>query len=177
MVRRVVTAVEAGKSIFRSDGSVPTEHVYKALPGFMTSICWSTSAQPSNTSVIEAAPLGTRAIPGPGETRLMIVRFPPDSVMVGPGFDPKAAGAEQTIHMPGLAELFEIDNPGMHRTNSIDYDIVLSGEIWLELDNGAEKHLRAGDIVIQQATRHAWRNRGQTDANMAFILIGTATTS
>ena len=106
----------------------------------------------------------------------MIVRFPPDSVFAEPGFDPVAAGREQARHIPGLAERFEAENPGMHTTDTVDYDIVLDGEIWLELDDGAEAHLRQGDVAVQCGTRHAWRNKSARPATMAFVLIGAVRT-
>ncbi|HZD24542.1 MAG TPA: cupin domain-containing protein [Acidimicrobiia bacterium] len=59
----------------------------------------------------------------------------------------------------------------MHRTKSIDYGIVLSGEIDLELDDGSEVHLRSGDIVVQRATAHAWHNRSQSVTRMLFVMI------
>jgi mannose-6-phosphate isomerase-like protein (cupin superfamily) len=89
-----------------------------------------------------------------------------------PSFDPAAADAEQRIHVPGLAEKFEAEAPGMHTTDTVDYDIVLDGEIWLELDDGAEVHLQQGDVAIQCGTRHAWRNKGEKAATMCFVLIG-----
>src|SRR3546814_2573524 len=80
---------------------------------------WATAADPSPGQVAEAAPVGIQAIPGPGETRLLMVHFPPATVMFGDGFDPVEADREQLEHLPGLAELFEADCPGMHRTQSI----------------------------------------------------------
>ncbi|WP_245439801.1 cupin domain-containing protein [Microvirga aerophila] len=62
----------------------------------------------------------------------------------------------------------------MHRTCSVDYNIVLDGSIWLELDDGNETMLNQGDVVIQQATRHAWRNKGDRPATMAFVLVGAS---
>jgi quercetin dioxygenase-like cupin family protein len=59
----------------------------------------------------------------------------------------------------------------MHVTSSIDYALVLSGELWLELDDGETVHLRAGDIVIQQATRHGWRNKSGHPATIAFVML------
>jgi mannose-6-phosphate isomerase-like protein (cupin superfamily) len=102
----------------------------------------------------------------------MVVTFPPDAVMGGAGFDPERAELEQAQQLPGLAERFEAGNPGMHTTDTLDYDIVLDGEIWLELDDGAEVHLQQGDLVVQCGTRHAWRNRGARPATMAFVLVG-----
>ncbi|MCP4003053.1 MAG: cupin domain-containing protein [bacterium] len=69
--------------------------------------------------------------------------------------------------------VMEEDSPGMHTTKTIDYGIVLSGEVFLELDEG-EAHLRAGDVVVQRGTRHAWHNRGTEPCRIAFILIGSS---
>ena len=66
----------------------------------------------------------------------------------------------------------EADNPGMHTTRTIDYAIVLSGEIYLKLDEG-EMLLQAGDIVVQRATRHGWYNRGDEPCPVAFVLISS----
>ena len=171
--RRVVTGIRDGKSIILSDGAPPNAHRYQCLSGFMTSVCWATAPVPAlPQGGEEAAPVRMRIPPRPGETRLMIVQFPPDATMSGPAFDPVAAGREQALHLPGLAERFESENPGMHTTDTVDYDIVLDGEIWLELDDGAEVHLRQGDVVIQCGTRHAWRNKSTRPATMGFVLIG-----
>jgi uncharacterized cupin superfamily protein len=59
----------------------------------------------------------------------------------------------------------------MHRTRSIDYAVVISGEIDMLLDEG-EVHLKAGDAIVQQATNHAWVNRGTEPCRIAFVLIG-----
>lgn len=58
----------------------------------------------------------------------------------------------------------------MHATRTLDYAIVLSGQIWLVTD-GAETRLRAGDVVVQQGTRHAWANRSDTPCVVAFVMI------
>jgi quercetin dioxygenase-like cupin family protein len=60
----------------------------------------------------------------------------------------------------------------MHTTPTIDYGIVLEGEIWLELDDGHTVHLEKHDVFVQNATRHAWRNKSATPTKMAFVLIG-----
>jgi quercetin dioxygenase-like cupin family protein len=72
-----------------------------------------------------------------------------------------------------LAPWADPDNPGMHRTPSIDYDIVLSGTVGLELDDGTEVTLRPGDVVVQNGTRHRWHNRGDGIARVASIMIGS----
>jgi uncharacterized cupin superfamily protein len=60
----------------------------------------------------------------------------------------------------------------MHTTPTIDFEVVLSGEVWLELDDGVEVHLKPGDCVVQNGTRRAWRNHGTDVARLAVFLIG-----
>jgi hypothetical protein len=113
-------------------------------------------------------------LPDIGETRLMMVTFPPDSVMMSPHFDPAAAGAEYMSRLPGLAERFEPESPGMHTTDTVDYGILIDGEISLELDDGKVIALKPSDIVVQNGTRHAWRNPGTKPATLIFVLIGAS---
>jgi len=169
--RRVVTGLKDGKSVFISDGPAPNAHIYNAVPGHMTSVIYATATKPRLPQEhAEQAPPQIFVPPKPGETKLMVVVFPPDSVFAS--IDPAAAFDEQAIHIPGLIQAFEADAPGMHTTDTVDYDIVLDGEVWLELDDGAETLLRQGDIVVQCGTRHAWRNKGNSPATMCFVLIG-----
>ena len=150
----------------------PRERAYENIPGHIATLIWSTS---SETSVphdgVDASVAEKCWVPGPGGSRMFIVTFPPDEVMMDSSFRPEAAMQEIREHVPGLAEHFEPD--GMHATPTIDYDIVLEGEIWLELDDGQEVHLKKHDVVIQNGTRHAWRNKGTRPATLAFVLIGT----
>lgn len=96
----------------------------------------------------------------------------PDSVTLPAGLDIGAALQELNEKLPGLAEVMEPANPGMHTTDTVDFDLVISGEVWLELDDGAEVHLGAGDCVIQNGTRHAWRNRSDEPCVIAVALLG-----
>ncbi|MEV6338840.1 cupin domain-containing protein [Nocardia vinacea] len=102
----------------------------------------------------------------------MTLVVPPDAVMASPEVDMQAFPAEHLQHMPGLAELFEPD--GMHTTPTVDYAFVLEGEVWLETDGGKLTRLQAGDILVQNGTRHGWRNQSDKAAVIAAILIGTA---
>ena len=170
--RRLVTGVREGRATVLSDGPVPTEHQFAAVPGMTSAVLWTTAPQPE-IDVAEAAPAGVYWHPAPGGTVLAVVDFAPDSVMAQPDFDFASAGAEQMQHLPGLAERFEQDNPGMHTTETVDYAIVQQGNIWLELEAGEPSLLEAGDVVIQQRTRHAWRNRSSEPARVVFVLIGT----
>ena len=72
-------------------------------------------------------------------------------------------GKEQRFH-------FEKEDPGMHKTNTVDYAVVYDGEMWLELDDGETVHLNRGDVVVQNGTRHAWRNKGNQPVTMLFFL-------
>ncbi len=85
-----------------------------------------------------------------------------------------AAGQSQALDQfvtEGLAEFADPGQPGMHRTASLDFDIVLSGSVVLQLDDG-EVELHAGDIVVQNGTRHRWENRGTEDAVLAVAIVG-----
>jgi len=86
--------------------------------------------------------------------------------------DMQLAVAEIEDKLPGLAGHLEADNPGMHRSDTIDFEYVLTGEVWLELDDGREVHLRAGDTVVQNGTRHAWRNKSPEPCRVVFFLVG-----
>lgn len=83
-----------------------------------------------------------------------------------------AALAEVEQKLPGLLNALESDHPGMHTTDTVDFDVVVFGEVTLELDDGAEVVLKAGDCVIQNGTRHAWRNRSNEKCVIAFSLLG-----
>ncbi len=173
-VRRVVTGIgPEGRSGVVLDAAAPRTFEYSSVPGFASALIWSTPAKATvgRGTPRDDSPQAT-FVPGPGETRLLIVTFPPDAVMMRSDFDPAAFGAEFAANAPGLAERFEMDHPGMHTTDSIDYDVVLEGEIVLELDDGKQVTLRPHDVVVQNGTRHAWRNRSDKPAKILFVLVG-----
>ncbi|HMF99074.1 MAG TPA: cupin domain-containing protein, partial [Vicinamibacterales bacterium] len=87
-------------------------------------------------------------------------------------FDADAALKELEEKLPGLAQYMEPDAPGMHTTPTIDFEVVLSGEVILELDDGAIKTLRPGDTVVQNGTRQRWRNEGASPATLAYFICG-----
>ena len=172
-MRRVVTGVVGGRSVFLSDGKPANMHSYIGWPGHKTALIWSTEATPHLPLRSGDEPAsGDRVTPAVGETRLLRVTFPPDSIFADPSFDPERYGDEAGQHLPGLIEAFEPNGSGMHRTASIDYGIVLDGEVWLELDDGAEVQLHQGDIIVQGGTRHAWRNKSDREVTLVFVLVG-----
>jgi hypothetical protein len=171
-VRRVVTGMDGtGKSVFISDGVVPNSHDFETMPGQAQVRVWFTPGVAS-TLAPESEPTDNKGpvVPGPGGASFVIVSYAPESVVMSPEFDPVAAGQELATYAPDLAEVFEPD--GMHRTPSVDYGVVLEGEVWLELDDGAQVRLTPGDTVVQLAARHAWRNKTQAPATVAFVLTG-----
>lgn len=172
-MRRVVTGVVGGKSVFLNDGPPSNRHDYAGWPGHTTSVIWATPASPTLPLTLESEPQpGLRVSPAPGETRMMIVRFPPDTIFADPRFDGPEYEREAAHHLNGLIDAFEPDGSGMHRTDSIDYAVVLEGKIVLELDDGATTTLQPGEIAVQGGARHAWRNPSDQDAVILFVLVG-----
>lgn len=176
MTRRVVTGHDAdGRSIVVADGAIPRTVRMPLLPEMSTALAWSTSrGEPVPVDGADPTADVSSFVPRPGETRLVVITLPPasrarDIDVTAPGFV-----ASQRAMSPGLAELFEPDHPGMHRTPTVDYAFVLSGEVWLELDDGVMTPLSAGDIVVQNATRHAWRNTTDAVSTIAFVLTSPA---
>jgi quercetin dioxygenase-like cupin family protein len=144
--RRVVTGHdERGVSVFVSDGPVPV--VRTAPDGAYFCEIWSTDAMPAPVAATEDDPtLSALTVPPPPNgTKVRINEFPPGAV-----------------------------SP-VHRTQSVDYGIVLSGEVVLALDD-SETVLRAGDVAVQRGTSHRWENRTADTARMAFILVDGAFT-
>ena len=173
-INRVVTAHDHdGSSLVAMQSAPPRTDVFKQIPGMVSRLVWATGPGPIPRLPFDGTdptPGVTSFVPGPGETRFIVVTFPPDAVFGAAGFDPEAAMRENLAVSPGLAERFEPD--GMHTTPTVDYAIVLDGEIWLELDEGRSTLLRQHDVVIQNGTRHAWRNKSERAATVAFVLIG-----
>lgn len=170
-VRRVLVGNDRGISRVLADGQPPRSSRAAATPGFEQALVWSTVPVPSLNDASDRTQAVASFVPGPGETRVISLTIPPDTVYADPSFDPAAADEEFRRSNPGLAEHFEADNPGVHRTPTVDYAVVVSGELWLELDD-EEVHLRTGDIAVQIGTRHAWRNKGDTPAKLFGVLVG-----
>jgi mannose-6-phosphate isomerase-like protein (cupin superfamily) len=176
-VRRIVTGVDAdGASTFIHDGPAPRSHDMVHTPTMASAVVWATDpSQPARADGSDPTPELTSVLPStPGSTVMLVVDLPPDAVMMSDEFDPAAAFGEQAEVSPGLLEHFEPDAPGFHTTPTVDYLIMLDGELYLELDNGRETLVKPGDVVIQNATRHAWRNRTDRPARFAVVFVAPA---
>jgi Cupin domain len=172
-VRRVVTGQTAeGKSVVVSDQKVDPVTV-GALPGAEFYRLWG-------GDTVVRLPTSGDPLPAPAYFppvngfRFLVVTLGPEGEAIPEPVDVGAAVAEIRAKLPGLIDVMEPQNPGMHRSNTVDFGIVLSGEAWLELDDGVEVRLNTGDSVILNGTRHAWRNKSSRPSVMAFAAVGAA---
>ena len=167
-VRRVVTGTINGRSYVARDDLVQPVTV-APLPGYAWHRLWALDhplGDPPRTE--REGPLAH--FPPPGGLRYHVYTVPPQHSQTSRTL---SVGDERELEeqLPGRAAYMESDQDGMHRTPSVDLICVLSGEIWLELD-AEEVHLREGDCVVQNGTRHAWRNKGDRPCMMAVVLVG-----
>ena len=170
-IRCVITGRNsAGKSVFVKDASVEPITL-SLLPGFEFHRVWGVDSIPKLPSD-GTPPPHPGYFPPAGGFRFAFFTVPPGTSKIPENTDLPAAFAEIQAKLPGMVEVLEPMHPGMHTTETVDFDVVLSGEVYLELDDGAEVLLKAGDCVIQNGTRHAWQNRSSKDCTIAVALIG-----
>jgi hypothetical protein len=169
----VISQREDGSSFVASDGDSLRSHDFLYIPGMSESILWSTRGDDLVTGQDQALWV-RRRLPAARDTVFVTVTFPPDSVFASQDFDAVKASREQGFLAPDLADLFEPGSNGMHTTPTVDYVVVLNGEVWLDLGEGDLVHLLAGDVVVQNATRHAWRNLSQEPVTLAVVMVGIA---
>jgi mannose-6-phosphate isomerase-like protein (cupin superfamily) len=172
-VRRVVTGHDAdGKATIAADGPLPTVVELAAIPGTIFHEVWSTGGTPAKINNGPDPSIGPIKLPPPRHgTRIRFVDIPPDTDdLLRQG----AAKMKDAFHQIGDADASTVKagspHPLMHRTETIDYGIVISGEMTLVLDKG-ETLLKEGDVVIQRGTNHAWANRSGKPCRMLFILV------
>jgi mannose-6-phosphate isomerase-like protein (cupin superfamily) len=167
-VRRVLTGHDAnGKSIFVADGEAPNVKEMASMPGLALTDLWETTGSPaSNDGNADAAARPVRLEPPKSGTILRIVEFPPDSAWRESA---DATAAFKSIGA-GHAKDKASSDPMMHKTSTVDYIIVLKGEIYAIMD-AEEKLLRAGDILVQRGTNHSWSVRGKEPCIVAAVLV------
>jgi len=172
-IRRVVTGHDAhGDAMIATDGSVPTVVELAAIPGTMFHEVWSTVATPVAIDNGPDPTIGPLCLPPPAHgTRIRFVDIPPDTkdfLKHGAARMKDAFSQVGDVHASTVRP--DSPHPLMHRTETVDYGIVISGEITLVLDKG-EANLKAGDVVIQRGTNHAWANRSGKPCRMLFMLV------
>jgi quercetin dioxygenase-like cupin family protein len=173
-IRRVVTGHDkSGKAIVISDGLAPVVKTNPIRPGYRGTDIWKTNAAPAPITADEPDPtLGPRTLhPAPQGTVIRITELAPETEELRNLSADKvrsvfaAAGAEAaSTFKPGAR------HPLMHRTETIDYAVVLEGEITLVLDD-EDVVLKAGDVVIQRGNNHSWSNRSDKMCRMLYVLI------
>ena len=169
-IRRVVTGKDStGKAITMID-AVATSVLRREELGVTNTLLWVTDSTPADLSNQEdTANRKVGVVAPPGGTIFRVVEFAPEREV-------KADYETRLRILQGIGLKPEGDlcgkprNPAMHRTKTIDYALVLSGEIDMLLDD-SEIHLKAGDVVIQRGTNHAWVNRGNRPCQVAFVML------
>lgn len=168
-IRRIVTGHDAdGRSCFEQDGASPVEITTPGRPGYRVTNLWRTA--PGETiSTPDTIEAHKGIHPPHGGTVFRVVEWPAepaDSVDLRRQMEETFAQMYPDAHR----EVQPGEHPGMHKTDTVDYAIILEGEAVAIMDEG-EKVMRAGDILIQRGTRHAWANRSGRPLRIAFILI------
>jgi Cupin domain len=167
-VRRVVTGHdEDGKSTILMDGPAPNVKEMESMPGLVLTDLWETGAAPAqNQGSEDAAARPVRLEPPKNGTLLRIVELPPDTAW-RQGADPLSAF--ESIGAGHAKDATSAD-PMMHRTSTVDYIVVLRGEIHAIMEKG-ETLLRAGDVLVQRGTNHSWSVRGSEPCVVAAVLV------
>jgi mannose-6-phosphate isomerase-like protein (cupin superfamily) len=163
--RRVVTGHDAsGKAVVLIDGAAPNAKLRKAT-GLTSTLLWVSDGSPAdNSGNADSADRDIGVAPPPRGSIFRMVDFPPASEV---GTVDNAAMLKEMGLSGGHADP---RHATMHRTRSVDYAVVISGEIDMLLDD-SEVHLGAGDVLVQRGTNHAWVNRGKENCRIAFVLI------
>ena len=172
-IHRVVTGHDAaGKAIVSSEAPLPTVIELNAIPGTIFHEVWSTAGTPAPVDNGDDPTVGPLVLPPPKRgTRIRFVDIPPDTA------EYLAQGASRM--KDAFAQIGDVaastvkkgsPHPLMHRTESVDYGIVIEGEMTLVLDD-SEVLLNPGSVVVQRGTNHAWANRSGKPCRMLFILV------
>jgi len=168
-IRRIVTGHNAaGKSIFIMDGPAP-KVMDRGTASTVVTELWETDASPaSNAGNADPTDHDFRLPPPRNGTKFRVISYPPDKERVAALRQPDARHDARSEGY--VRDLKNARHPGFHKTDSIDYAIVLSGEIYALMDEG-EVLMKTGDVLIQRGTSHAWSNRTDEPCFVAFVLI------
>ena len=160
-VRRIVTGHREGKAVVLFDSAAPNQKLRQAS-GLVSTLVWVTDETPAGISGSADRSLREIGVPPPAKgTIFRVVDFPPEG---------GAKSRDAILEEMGVTDQGGARHAAMHRTRSIDYAIVVEGEIDMLLDD-SEVHLKTGDVLVQQGTNHAWVNRGTQPCRMAFVLV------
>ena len=169
-IRRLVAANRPdGASYIAEDAPATAIRTVAERPGYRAVNVWRTTASPAPVDEPDSVKAHQGILPPGNGTILRIIDFPPEPQ------DPeerrrRIAATFGGIFQDAAHDKREGKHPGMHTTQTVDYAIVLEGEIYAVMDEG-EALMRAGDVLIQRGTNHAWANRSSKTARIAFVLI------
>jgi mannose-6-phosphate isomerase-like protein (cupin superfamily) len=167
----VVTGQNAsGKSVIVRNTHVKPVNL-ALFPGYEFHRIWGSDSVPELPSD-GTSPQQPRYFPSKNGFRFGFFTIPPDTKTNLGQIGTASALQEIREKLPGMIDVLELDHPGMHTTDTVDFDVVVFGEVCLELDDGAEVSLKAGDCVIQNGTRHRWHNRSSDNCVIAVTLAG-----
>lgn len=172
-IHRVVTGHnEQGQAIVVSNGPLPTVKEVVAIPGTVFHEVWSTSSMPVVVNNGADPTPGPLMLPPPKMgTRFRFVDIPPETAEFLASSEAQMKAAFSQIGDEGASKVKAgSPHPLMHRTESVDYGVVIEGELTLVLDE-EEVPLRQGSVVVQRGTNHAWANRSGKPCRMLFVLI------
>ena len=163
-IRRVVTGFDQeGQAVFTSDEAAPFMKESETLGAWAGDV-WEMAEIPPKLS--DDGDLTTGGgFPDTGSLVFRMLQLPPEGAL-------RENPEEAEEYMGGPANL-ESDDFGMHRSDTVDLIIVLSGEVWAIMDSGDKTLLKPGDTLIQRGTVHTWRNLGEVPCVMAAVLVGT----
>jgi uncharacterized cupin superfamily protein len=169
-VRRIVTVDdESGKSVAIHDGLSPDVRTDPARPGYSSTRIWVTDKTPAGIKGVRETLNKPHTLePPPGGSACRVVTFPPDDSYRGKVGAREVQAFFEAMGSPG-ASTYRPDaaHPYMQKTRTLDFCLILEGEITLVLDT-EEVQLRAGDTVVQRGTNHAWSNRSGKPCTIAF---------
>ena len=173
-IHRVVTGHDAeGRAIVLANGPLSTVVEIQAIPGTVFHEVWSTAETPAPIAPAEADPtIGALTLPPPAHgTRLRFVDIPPDTPeFLARGHERMQQAFSQAGDVQASTVKHDSPHPLMHRTESVDYGVVIEGEMTLVLDEG-QVALKPGSVVVQRGTNHAWANRSGKPCRMLFVLV------
>jgi mannose-6-phosphate isomerase-like protein (cupin superfamily) len=172
-IHRVVTGHDAdGRAVVASAGPLPKVVEISAIPGTIFHEVWSTAGSPAAVDNAGDPTTGPLVLPPPKHgTRIRFVDIPPDTddLLVQGAARMKDAFAQIGDEMASTVKA-DSPHPLMHRTESIDYGVVIEGEITLVLDD-SRVVLKPGNVVVQRGTNHAWANHSGKPCRMLFVLV------
>lgn len=169
-IRRIITGNdEHGRSRIIEDGPSPAVRTVAERPGYRVTNLWATQGAPARIDGPDMVTDLQGVLPPQSGTVVRIIDIPPE---------PKDPAQRERALKASFGQLFADadhnprpgEHPGMHTTTTVDYAILLSGELVAIMDEG-ETVMHAGDVLIQRGTNHGWCNRSDVPARIAFILV------